>query len=163
MNLSCPELALHLPADLLWLRHTAHELSHPCPPPSSSSQGRKNNNEKLSAANLLSVSFEMCGALAGAQWLSSAWLAPAPSLAQISRAGTPAPVLDPAGSPSRSPEQQHCLSWAQGVCCSHLTPLPKTVVTSQPRCFISKANGDSCIHLLSQLVKHLSAFHLEVS
>lgn len=107
MNLSCPELALHLLADLLWLRHMPHELSHPCPPPSSSSQGGKNDKGKLSAANLLSVSFEMCNPLAGAQWPSSAWLAPACSLAQTSHAGTPIPVLGsfwqpPAGALSSS-------------------------------------------------------------
>lgn len=75
MNLSCPELALHLLADLLWLRHMAHELSHPCPPPSSSSQGEKNDNGKLSAANLLSVSSEVCDPLAVPGWpLPAPWL-----------------------------------------------------------------------------------------
>lgn len=103
MNLSCPELALHLLADLLWLRHMAHELPHPCPPPSSSSQGRKNDNGKLSAANLLSVSFELFDPLAGAQWPSSTWLAPAHSLAQTSHAGTPTSVLGSLWQPQLGP------------------------------------------------------------
>lgn len=100
-NLSCPELALHLPADLLWLRHMAHELSRPCPHPSSS-RGKEQQGEALSS-NLLSVSFEMCGPRAGAQWPGSAWLAPACSLAQTCFAGTPPPVLGSLWQPQPGP------------------------------------------------------------
>lgn len=142
MNLSCPELALYLPADLLWLRHMAHELSHPCPPPSSSSQRGKNSKGKLSAANPLRCVIPGQG-LARYCWatepLPTPWLT-------LAVQGHHPQCWDPSGSPSQGPEQQHCcclgiLGWAWGVCCSRLTPLPKTVVTSQPRCFVSEANA----------------------
>lgn len=89
MNLSCPELALPLPGDLLWRRLMAHDLSHPF----SSSPGEKNHEGKRSAAKPLTISFGMCKPPAGAQWLSSARPEPSHRSAQTPCMGTPYPVL----------------------------------------------------------------------
>lgn len=108
MNLSCPELALHLLADLLWLRHMAHELPHPCPPPPSSSEGERMTmgSSQLQTCCQYPLSCAILwqgasGPAAPGRPLPTPWL-------RLPMQGHQPQCWDPSGSPSWGPEQQHC-------------------------------------------------------
>lgn len=108
MNLSCPELALHLLADLLWLRHVA--LSSPFPvlllPPLLRGERTTTGGSQLQACcqSPLRCAIPWQGPSGPAV---PGWSLPPPWL-RLPMKGHPSQCWDPSGSPHQGPEQQHC-------------------------------------------------------